>query len=92
MPYRSNLCRLARFVLLLVCLCLFQSVLCSLVAVSQVEQCVQVAGEDPELLNKDGKACGKKMVVALTVSGNEVSSYPCSILSNTIMAFNCCGH
>lgn len=48
--------------------------LCSLVAVSQVEQCVQVAGEDPEVLNKDGEACGKKLVVALTVSGNEVSS------------------
>lgn len=67
---QSTVCR---FALSLACVCLFHSVLCSLVAVSQVEQCVQVEGEDPEVLNRDGNACGKKMVVALTVSGNEVS-------------------
>lgn len=70
MPSQSNVCR---FALSLACLCLFHSVLCSLVAVSQVEQCVHVDGEDPEVLNKDGEACGKKLVVALTVSGNEAS-------------------
>jgi hypothetical protein len=50
---------------------LYHSSFGSLVAVSKIEECSNVDG-DPELLNEEGNACGKKMVVALTLTGNEV--------------------
>ena len=42
----------------------------SLVAVSNIQKCINVG--EPDVRNKNGMACGKKMIIALTVTGNEV--------------------
>lgn len=43
----------------------------TIIAKSTVNECINFG--EPELLNKKGDLCGKKLVIALTVSGNEVN-------------------
>ena len=45
----------------------------TIIAKSTVNECINFG--QPELLNSNGDSCGKKLVIALTVSGNEVNLY-----------------
>ena len=57
-------------VLIVVILC-GQHGAATIIAKSTVNECINFG--EPELLNKKGDLCGKKLVIALTVSGNEVN-------------------
>lgn len=63
-------------VVILVLLCCFHfyiSVEAAIVATSRVNECTNHGAMEPELRNKTGEPCKKKLVVTLTVSGNEAS-------------------
>ncbi len=52
----------------------YNIVLCSIVSVSSIKQCIN-DGSGEILKQPNGTSCTKKLVVAMTVEGNEVCMY-----------------
>lgn len=61
------------FLTLLTALCVLDSTEASVFAKSTKTECVVQSGEGADLKTKDGNPCKQKLVVALTVTSNDVS-------------------
>ena len=65
--------KILSFLTLLTALCVLDTTEASVFAKSTKTECIVQSGEGTDLKTKDGNPCKQKLVVALTVTSNDVS-------------------